>query len=49
VSKLLALPVFCLVVMLTRLLSSALLRLNRPALKDHSRLPIIEVKGEAAE
>src|SRR5258707_951013 len=32
VAKLLALPVFCLVVILTRLLSSALLRLNRPAL-----------------
>jgi uncharacterized membrane protein YoaK (UPF0700 family) len=33
VAKLLALPVFCLVVILTRLLSSALLRINRPALK----------------
>src|SRR5882757_893795 len=33
VAKLLALPVFCLVVILTRLLSSALLRRNRPALK----------------
>ena len=33
VAKLLALPVFCLVVILTRLLSSALLRVNRPALK----------------
>src|SRR5258705_11268396 len=33
VAKLLALPVFCLVVILTRLISSALLRLNRPALK----------------
>ena len=30
VAKLLALPVFCLVVIMTRLLSSALLRLNRP-------------------
>lgn len=33
VAKLLALPVFCLVVILTRLMSSALLRLNRPALR----------------
>jgi len=33
VAKLLALPVFCLVVILTRLLSSALLRRERPALK----------------
>jgi uncharacterized membrane protein YoaK (UPF0700 family) len=33
VAKLLALPVFCLVVILIRLLSSALLRRNRPALK----------------
>src|SRR3984957_1401356 len=33
VAKLLALPVFCLVVILTRLLSSALLSINRPALK----------------
>jgi uncharacterized membrane protein YoaK (UPF0700 family) len=33
IAKLLALPVFCLVVILTRLLSSALLRINRPALK----------------
>ncbi len=33
VAKLLALPVFCLVVILTRLISSALLRLDRPALK----------------
>ena len=33
VAKLLALPVFCLVVILTRLLSSALLPINRPALK----------------
>src|SRR5882672_5588341 len=33
VAKLLALPVFCLVVILTRLLSSALLRRNRPALR----------------
>jgi uncharacterized membrane protein YoaK (UPF0700 family) len=33
VAKLLALPVFCLVVIVTRLLSSALLRLNRPALR----------------
>src|SRR3977135_2123621 len=31
-AKLLALPVFCLVVILTRLLSSALLQANRPAL-----------------
>ena len=33
VAKLLALPVFCVVVALTRLLSSALLRRKRPALK----------------
>src|SRR6201746_2818607 len=33
VAKLLALPVFCLVVIATRLLSSALLRRDRPALK----------------
>jgi uncharacterized membrane protein YoaK (UPF0700 family) len=33
VAKLLALPVFCVVVILTRLLSSALLRSNRAALK----------------
>ncbi len=33
VAKLLALPVFCAVVILTRLLSSALLRNHRPALK----------------
>jgi uncharacterized membrane protein YoaK (UPF0700 family) len=33
VAKLLALPVFCLVVILTRLVSSGLLRLNRAALK----------------
>jgi uncharacterized membrane protein YoaK (UPF0700 family) len=33
VAKLLALPVFCVVVILTRLLSSALLQANRPALK----------------
>ena len=33
VAKLLALPVFCTVVVLTRLLSSGLLQMNRPALK----------------
>lgn len=33
VAKLLALPVFCLVVILTRLVSSALLRVNRPPLR----------------
>jgi uncharacterized membrane protein YoaK (UPF0700 family) len=41
VAKLLALPVFCVVVILTRLLSSALLRINRPALKIVLGLKII--------
>src|SRR5712672_2389145 len=41
VAKLLALPVFCVVVILTRLLSSALLRTNRPALKIVLGLKII--------
>ena len=41
VAKLLALPVFCVVVVLTRLLSSALLRINRPALKIVLGLKII--------
>jgi uncharacterized membrane protein YoaK (UPF0700 family) len=41
VAKLLALPVFCVVVILTRLLSSALLRMNRPALKIVLSLQIV--------
>jgi uncharacterized membrane protein YoaK (UPF0700 family) len=41
VAKLLALPVFCLVVILTRLLSSALLRVDRPALKIILSLKVV--------
>src|SRR5260221_9818272 len=41
VAKLLALPVFCLVVILTRLLSSALLRIHRPALKIILSLKVV--------
>ena len=41
VAKLLALPVFCLVVILIRLLSSALLRRNRPALKTILGLKVV--------
>ena len=41
VAKLLALPVFCLVVILIPLLSSALLRRNRPALKTILGLKVV--------
>ena len=41
VAKLLALPVFCVVVALTRLLSSALLRMKRPALKIVLSLKVV--------
>ncbi len=52
VAKLLALPVFCVVVALTRLLSSALLRMKRPALKIVLGLEVVpcwrSVSGRSA-